>query len=159
MSYSDRVIQENRNLYIVGIHDNHNASVCLLKDGNVLFAIEEERLSRVKNHCGFPFLSLDLTLRANDLTVDSIDVFAFSFEHCPPTYDKSGLMRWYASSDSLKTRLIEAFKQSPGFELYKDYSKHQRMKRIKKAGIPLEAQVRQSSPDSRGIRVLRESVC
>ena len=34
--------------YIAGIARGHNAGVCLLKDGEIVFAIEEERLSRYK---------------------------------------------------------------------------------------------------------------
>lgn len=34
--------------YIAGISRGHNASVCLLKDGEIIFSIEEERLSRRK---------------------------------------------------------------------------------------------------------------
>jgi carbamoyltransferase len=35
-------------LWIAGVTRGHNASVCLLKDGEVVFSIEEERLSRHK---------------------------------------------------------------------------------------------------------------
>ena len=34
--------------WIAGITRGHNAGVCLLKDGEVVFALEEERLSRRK---------------------------------------------------------------------------------------------------------------
>lgn len=39
---------ENKTGYIAAITRGHNASVCLLKDGEIVFAIEEERLSRQK---------------------------------------------------------------------------------------------------------------
>ena len=43
--------------WIAGITRGHNAGVCLLKDGEVVFAIEEERLSRRK-YDGGPLLSI-----------------------------------------------------------------------------------------------------
>lgn len=43
--------------WIAGITRGHNAGVCLLKDGEVVFAIEEERLSR-KKYDGAPLLSI-----------------------------------------------------------------------------------------------------
>ena len=43
--------------WIAGITRGHNAGVCLLKDGEIVFAIEEERLTRVK-YDGGPLLSL-----------------------------------------------------------------------------------------------------
>ena len=35
---------------IVGVNISHDTSVCLLQDGKILFYLEEERLSRKKNH-------------------------------------------------------------------------------------------------------------
>jgi len=43
--------------WIAGIARGHNGGVCLLKDGEVVFAIEEERLSRMK-YDGGPFASI-----------------------------------------------------------------------------------------------------
>ena len=39
---------------VIGIHDGHNASACLLIDGKIEYAIQEERLTRIKNHSRFP---------------------------------------------------------------------------------------------------------
>ena len=36
-------------MVIVGINDGHNASVCITKDSKILFALSEERPSRIKN--------------------------------------------------------------------------------------------------------------
>jgi carbamoyltransferase len=43
--------------YIVGLSRGHNASVCLLKDGKIVFNIEEERLSRQK-YDGMPMAGI-----------------------------------------------------------------------------------------------------
>jgi carbamoyltransferase len=43
--------------YILGISRGHNAGVCLLKDGEIVFAIEEERLSRHK-YDGGPYAAM-----------------------------------------------------------------------------------------------------
>jgi carbamoyltransferase len=43
--------------YILGISRGHNAGACLLKDGKILFAIEEERLSRTK-YDGGPYAAM-----------------------------------------------------------------------------------------------------
>lgn len=51
--------------YVVGIARGHNAGVCLLKDGEVVFAIEEERLSRRK-YDGSPFASMVKILEYTD---------------------------------------------------------------------------------------------
>ncbi len=41
-------------MYILGINAGHTATACLLKDGEVIGCISEERFSRIKNHSGFP---------------------------------------------------------------------------------------------------------
>jgi carbamoyltransferase len=46
-------------VYILGMSRGHNSSVCLLKNGEVVFYIEEERLSRLK-HDGTPLRALEL---------------------------------------------------------------------------------------------------
>ena len=45
---------------ILSINHGIGPSICLLKNGKVLFAIEEERLNREKNTMGFPKLALQL---------------------------------------------------------------------------------------------------
>lgn len=46
------------NEYILGIHFGHDATAVLMKDGEIIEAMSEERLSRQKKHVGFPHLAL-----------------------------------------------------------------------------------------------------
>lgn len=55
--------------YVLGINRHHNGSICLLKDGEILFHIEEERLSRYKTD-NVPLLCLT---KIRDYT-DRIDI-------------------------------------------------------------------------------------
>lgn len=52
-------------IWIAAITRGHNGSVCLLKDGEIVFAIEEERLSR-KKYDGGPFASMIKILEYTD---------------------------------------------------------------------------------------------
>ena len=52
-------------VWIAGIARGHNAGVCLLKDGEVIFAIEEERLTRQK-YDGGPYASMVKILEYTD---------------------------------------------------------------------------------------------
>ena len=47
---------------ILGINTGLGASICLLSNGQVIFAVEEERLTRIKNCGGFPKKSLQMAL-------------------------------------------------------------------------------------------------
>lgn len=51
--------------YIAGIARGHNAGVCLLKDGEIVFSIEEERLTRQK-YDGGPYASIKKILEYTD---------------------------------------------------------------------------------------------
>lgn len=55
----------NNTGYIAAITRGHNAGVCLLKDGEVVFSIEEERLSRHK-YDGGPYASMVKILEYTD---------------------------------------------------------------------------------------------
>jgi len=59
--------------YILGISRGHNAGVCLLKDGDIVFSIEEERLSRRK-YDGGPLAGI---IKVLDYT-DKVDYIAIS---------------------------------------------------------------------------------
>ena len=73
-------------MVILGIHDGHNASASLLKNGKLICSIAEERLSRQKNHYGFPFKSIDCVLSSANLKIKDIDFVAMSSKHLPPSY-------------------------------------------------------------------------
>ena len=67
---------------ILGIHSlTHDSGVCLYKNGKVAYALEEERLSRIKHHPGIevegkpPLLSLSWTLKEANLQLKEIDKF------------------------------------------------------------------------------------
>lgn len=55
----------NKTGYILGISRGHNAAVCLLKDGEIVFSIEEERLSRRK-YDGAPYAGVVKVLEYTD---------------------------------------------------------------------------------------------
>lgn len=60
-------------MIIVGVSRFHNASVCLIKDGEILFHIDNERLSNIK-YDWYPFLALS---KIKDY-VDHVDVVAIA---------------------------------------------------------------------------------
>jgi predicted NodU family carbamoyl transferase len=47
----------------MGIHDGHNASVALLRDGRLELALQEERLTRLKNQGDAPAGAARLAIR------------------------------------------------------------------------------------------------
>ena len=50
-------------MIVLGIHDGHNSGASVFKDGKLLSAISEEKISRKKNEYGFPKKSIDFILK------------------------------------------------------------------------------------------------
>jgi carbamoyltransferase len=70
-------------MYILGIHDGHNASACLLKDGTVVAYVSEERFTRVKNQRGFPTQSISWCLQDENITGSDLDRIGLAAHHVP----------------------------------------------------------------------------
>lgn len=51
-----------KEIIVLGIHDGHNASAALVKNGSVVAAIQEERLVNEKNYSGTPRNSISAYL-------------------------------------------------------------------------------------------------
>ncbi len=90
-------------MIILGIHDGHNSGVSLFKNGRLLSAISEEKISRKKNEYGFPVNSIKLALAHNNIKKNQIDAIAVSTKNLPPKY----YLVKRNTSFSLKDYLIE----------------------------------------------------
>ncbi len=69
---------EPRRPLALGIHWAHDAAVAICSPDGLVFALAEERLSRIKHHYGFPIRAVREALSACGLSGADIDVFAFS---------------------------------------------------------------------------------
>jgi carbamoyltransferase len=56
----------------------HDTAAALVIDGELICAVEEERLSRQKHDAQLPFQAIEFCLRESQLTVDELDLIAFS---------------------------------------------------------------------------------
>ena len=61
--------------YILGINAyDHDVSACLLRDGEIAYAIEKERITREKHANGFYQEVVDYCLKAEGITLDDVDL-------------------------------------------------------------------------------------
>jgi len=65
---------------ILGVHDGHNASACLMVDGKLVAVAEEERFSRLKMDCGYPLNAIEFCLRQGGIDASDIDHVAVATE-------------------------------------------------------------------------------
>lgn len=71
-------------MLILGIHDGHNATAALLRDGKIIAAISEERLSRIKNDAGYPERAVDKVLQLSNCSANDIDYVALATKFLHP---------------------------------------------------------------------------
>ncbi len=68
-------------MYILGINAYHgDSAAALVKDGELIAAVEEERFNRIKHWAGFPAESVRSCLEIAEIGPDSIDHVAVSFD-------------------------------------------------------------------------------
>src|SRR5687767_14113355 len=92
-------------MYILGINAYHaGASACLIKDGELLAAAEEERFNRVKYCAGFPVEAIRWCLQEAGIT-------AYDLSHVGISRDPSA---------NLQKKVLFTLKRRPSFNLIRD---------------------------------------
>ncbi|MBN1202260.1 MAG: carbamoyltransferase [Anaerolineae bacterium] len=96
-------------MYILGINAYHGgASACLIEDGRLIAAAEEERFSRVKYWAGFPTQAIRYVLREANITPHDLDHVGISIN------PKANLMQ----------KALFAFRQRPTLDFVRDRLMH-----------------------------------
>jgi len=55
----------------------HDSAACLIKDGKILTAVEEERFSRIKHDNGFPHKAIEFCLKSQNINPEDIKHIAY----------------------------------------------------------------------------------
>ena len=67
-------------MVILGLNINHaDSSACLVINGKIEFAIEEERFTRIKHYSQFPLNSINACLKHCNLLVEDIDYLCVNY--------------------------------------------------------------------------------
>jgi carbamoyltransferase len=111
---------------ILGINAYHgDSSACLVVDGKLVAAVEEERFRRIKHWAGFPSESIRYCLDEADITLADVDVVAINSD------PKANLMK----------KIGFTLKKRPEFGLVMDRLKNQKERRS------IEGELAASFPD------------
>lgn len=127
---------------ILGIHDGHNSTAALLKEGKLVDVLQEERLKRIKNIGGFPVSVVnDIITRHNcnlgDLTL-SLNGTYMSYG----VWDRESILQDYKNSKNRKsfTKTL-ARSNKTILSLYKSKKNKARKSIIKKHLNPLPSNI------------------
>lgn len=69
-----------KDIYILGLSQSHNATAALLKNGEIIGCISEERLNRKKNYIGYPKLSVDYLLKEYNIKPSQLSYVVLNFK-------------------------------------------------------------------------------
>jgi carbamoyltransferase len=58
----------------------HDSSACIVRDGELLFAVAEERISRLKHDAGFPSHAIQACLQFTGIHADQLDEVCFGWQ-------------------------------------------------------------------------------
>lgn len=76
-------------MIILGVHGNvlnvdgvvNESSACIVKDGEIIAAVAEERISRLKVDGKFPYQAIEEVLKIADISIDNVDYVACTTIH------------------------------------------------------------------------------
>ena len=67
-------------MIILGLNLNHaDTSACIIVDGKLEAAIEEERFVRIKHYAGFPFNSIDFCLKQINKDLSDVEYITVNY--------------------------------------------------------------------------------
>lgn len=93
-------------MIVLGIHDGHNASAALLKDGALVAAVQEERFTRQKNQGGMPTQAIAEVLDLAGLRRQDVDRFAVADRyHYAQQWDRESVLRAFGSEGHRPERI------------------------------------------------------
>jgi len=122
-------------MIVLGIHDGHNAAACLLMDGKVMGAVQEERFSRIKNHDGFPFKSVEFLLRGQGIDPKDVDCVSLNGRHMPFPRTRADLLEQFKKSGTTVSGLKRVLRHTPVNLLFRKVRKNTRLQRLREAGF------------------------
>jgi carbamoyltransferase len=122
---------------ILGINDQHNASACLVEDGVIVAAIQEERLSRIKNHFCFPERSIAWLLANTEVPPGELDAVAIASEYIIGAFKGPEMIRSYARAHHPMTQLRRAARQTPLHAIKRRQRREERLAQVTGAGLPV----------------------
>jgi len=110
---------------VLGVHCGHNSSACLLDDGVLKWAVQEERFTNEKNQGGFPAESIQFIL---DSARERIDKVAVASRNSPAPDTRENRRENWKSRNGVEYRLKQKLRETP---LYTLNSKKQQLERTR----------------------------
>lgn len=107
---------------ILGLNVFHaDTSACILKDGKIIVAVEEERFTRIKHFTGFPKNSIDFCLKQSRLNLSDIDRICVNFNNNYNFKEKLYFSLKNINSVNILNKLFRVIKKKSLSSLFKKF--------------------------------------
>ena len=117
---------------ILGLNVFHaDTSACILKDGKIVVAVEEERFTRIKHFTGFPKNSIDFCLKKTNLNLNQIDSICVNFNNNYNLREKLFFSIKNLNSANIYNKLFSLIKKKSLSGLFKKFYNYETADKIK----------------------------
>jgi carbamoyltransferase len=120
----------------VGIHDGHNASVAVVRDGRIELALQEERFTRVKNQGDAPEEAARLAFRMVNGDIPSARIGLNGLYMNYHQWERETILADYERSGDLLGRWKQVFKGTFVDRAYQRRKADQRIEALSGIGVP-----------------------
>ena len=131
-------------MIVLGINDGHNSAACLYEDGQVVAAIQEERLRRIKNWAGMPTEAIAAVLKIRGIAPDQVDAVAMNGYHVAFPMTRDDLATEYRTINdfgitlrrSVRRSIRRAIRPTPLYRFYRERKQTDRIRKLISMGFP-----------------------
>jgi carbamoyltransferase len=100
-------------MIVLGVHKGHDSSAAIIKDGEIIADVQEERFNRVKHSSDAPINAIQYCLEACGLkNINEVDYVSFSWSNAPKDIE---VLFGLEVSRGLKGKLTEGVKKFMGY--------------------------------------------
>ncbi len=133
-------------MIVLGVSDSHNAAACLYEDGQVIAAIQEERLRRIKNWAGMPTEAIAWLLKTRGISADQIDLVAMNGHHVAFPMTREELAEEYRTINdfgvtlrrSVRRAIQRVAQPTPLYPAYRERQESRRLRALIEMGFARE---------------------
>ena len=129
---------QNASNTVIGVHDGHNASVAVVRDGRVEFALQEERFTRVKNQGDAPRNALDGALTVAGYAAGNTPIALNGRYMNYGQWQRETILDDYGSSSTFASRIRQPLKDTFLDRAYQKRKAVTRMEHLSELGLSRE---------------------
>ena len=121
---------------ILGLNDGHNAAAALVHEGRVIAAVQEERLSRVKNQAGVPSRAIQDVMGMANMSLSSVDKVGLNGLYMSQGgWEREEVLKYFEGSGGFVERAKQPLKGTFVDTMYQKNKSQERTQNVANVGF------------------------